>query len=816
MEAGARRGLAAWLAGCALVTGAALPALVFAQATAAPSAATTARSYDLAAGPLGRTVSTVAVEGGLALSFDTALTDGRQSPALLGSFTPAEALRRLLVGSGLELIARTDNSYTLRRLPPSAGDVRTLAPVTVTATAAGELSPAFPGQQVARGGSLGVLGNVDIMDSPYSQSAYTATWLRNQQAATVADALRADPTIATVGSNTMFEAFLVRGFDVGPAAGDGQGPIQVNGMFGLVPNYANQVGYAERIEVLRGPSALLTGIPPSGAMGGTISIITKRAGDQPLTRLGIDYASDTRFGVTADVGRRFGETGQWGLRFNGRRQTGETTIDDYATRSSLGALSLDYRGSNGLKVALDVVAQSRRDNRDRTGYAYYLYTDPTLPAPPDLTVNPTDPAARSSETNEMVQLTAQYQLTDRWDLFAGAGTGRTHYESIENWNYLVDRSGRLTGRELMNYDLLRRKQSYRAGLNGLIETGPILHQLTLSVDKYRNRGGSSWSTANPSLPDGNIYLPAVDSLASLQPGLPRRPYRDSDFDSFILADTLSMLDDRLRFTVGLRHQRIRVQNYSDGAPSSRYDRGTVTPTVGIVLKPRADASVYASVIEGLRQGGVAPSLATNPDVRNPDESLPPYKTRQFEVGLKYDGQTFGVTAALYRITQPSASVGPDNYFRVNGDQRHQGLEVVVFGELAPGIRLLGGFNYVHARLVETPNGALEGKQPIGVPAFQFKLTPEWDIPGIAGLTGWAGVRHTAKQYIDSDNTLVLPAYTLWDAGMRYGTRLAGKDVMLRASILNLANKKYWASQMSEWSILPGTSRTVLLSASVDF
>ena len=102
-----------------------------------------------------------------------------------------------------------------------------------------------------------------------------------------------------------------------------------------------------------------------------------------------------------------------------------------------------------------------------------------------------------------------------------------------------------------------------------------------------------------------------------------------------------------------------------------------------------------------------------------------------------------------------------------------------------------------------------------MPAFQIKVTPEWDIPAVTGLTGWVGVRHTATQYADEENRLSVPAYTLWDAGVRYGTRLVGKDVMLRASVLNLADKAYW-EQPSGWSVSLGTARTVLLSASVDF
>ena len=55
--------------------------------------------------------------------------------------------------------------------------------------------------------------------------------------------------------------------------------------------------FLERVEVLKGPSALLNGMPPAGAIGGSINLITKQAPDVPITQLTATYQSKAQFGV---------------------------------------------------------------------------------------------------------------------------------------------------------------------------------------------------------------------------------------------------------------------------------------------------------------------------------------------------------------------------------------------------------------------------------------------------------------------------------------------------------------------------------------
>ena len=54
--------------------------------------------------------------------------------------------------------------------------------VTASADASAQGLPgAYAGGQVARGGRLGLLGNVDIMDTPFNTTTYTASLIQDQR-----------------------------------------------------------------------------------------------------------------------------------------------------------------------------------------------------------------------------------------------------------------------------------------------------------------------------------------------------------------------------------------------------------------------------------------------------------------------------------------------------------------------------------------------------------------------------------------------------------------------------------------------------------
>ena len=92
---------------------------------------------------------------------------------------------------------------------------------------------------------------------------------------------------------------------------------------------------------------------------------------------------------------------------------------------------------------------------------------------------------------------------------------------------------------------------------------------------------------------------------------------------------------------------------------------------------------------------------------------------------------------------------------------------------------------------------------------------EWDTPFVQGLTLMGRVIHTGRGYVSTDNTQHVPAWTRVDLGGRYTAKVAGKEVVLRATVTNLMDKHYWEANPSGY-LISGMPRTLWLSVSTDF
>lgn len=87
---------------------------------------------------------------------------------------------------------------------------------------------------------------------------------------------------------------------------------------------------------------------------------------------------------------------------------------------------------------------------------------------------------------------------------------------------------------------------------------------------------------------------------------------------------------------------------------------------------------------------------------------------------------------------------------------------------------------------------------------------------LARLLQGSGVIHAGGEYVNQANTQSVPAWTAFDLGARYVTRVDGKDVTLRANVVNVFNRAYWSGVASYGTISQGVPRTLMLSASMDF
>ncbi|NWN62671.1 TonB-dependent receptor, partial [Pseudomonas allii] len=737
-----------------LVIRSALLSLALAGAAmAAQLDAVAVRAYQIAPGPLGATLSSFAVDAGIALSFVPALTEGLTSPGLTGTYSTQEAVTRLLAGSGLEMVLRSDGTYTLvqRRI--------TLSDTTVSGVEqpADSLPPVYSGGQVAVGGRLGMLGNKDVMDAPFSVSTYTASLIKDQQATTVGDLLERDSSVRSTGqTGGIVDSFFIRGFPVGEG---NLGELAFDGVYGVASNYRVFTEYAERVEVVKGPGALLYGMSPNSAVGGVINVVPKRSLDEDLTRYTASYTQAAHLGNRIDISRRFGEERRFGMRFNGGVQQGDTVIDKQSREVGIGALSLDYQGER-LRTSLDLISQE--ETFDAASRPFLIASGVKIPDAANGRTSVSQDWGWSRTRDKSALLGGDYDLTDNLSLFAHAGGGKSAVARLSDQTPTIVNAAGDTSSIPGYYRFEVQRYTVDAGARLRFDTGPVRHSSTVQVTRYRDELSRGIISGAPVL--SNIYHPVERPKPSIaKPDAPK--VSATELSGVAIADTLSILDQRVQVTVGLRKQNIQSHNYNTaGAVTTTYNEGKTTPLFGAVLKPWEHVALYYNYLEGLSKGDVAPSNASNAG-----EIFAPYVSRQHEVGVKLDYGTFMSTLALFQIQKPSGELAAGR-FSAQGEQRNRGVEVSVFGEVAPGTRLLGGVTLLDAQLTKTGVAANQGNTPVGVPKVQANLWAEWDAPWVEGLTLTSGAIYTASQYVNQANTQQLDAWTRFDIGARYSTR----------------------------------------------
>ncbi|WP_175183560.1 TonB-dependent receptor [Achromobacter animicus] len=690
-----------------------------------------------------------------------------------------------------------------------AQQATTLQPVTVTAGALGDgdLPPVYAGGQVAEGARLGLMGNQSVMDTPFNVTSYTSEFIKNQQARTLADVMANDPSVRfTTSSGHAYENFRIRGFDVN------QNDVAINGMYGLVPMGRTPVEFVERVEVLKGPNALFSGMAPSGAVGGTVNLVTKRATDTPTATFGVDWLSDGQLGTTIDAGRRFGTRNEWGARVNGSFSDGATTLDGQSRKREFLSAGLDYRGS-ALTASID--AYHSQESFTGGTPAMFWFASPVVPVAPDPRINQFSTAYGSIQSNAVMGQ-AEYRFNEHVSAFAGVGRRDSDQSGLINGTHArqIQPNGDFTG-QIVGQRAYTDATTAEGGLRTRFKTGSVGHELVLQASYLKLEDGSA--TGPASVFRSNIYNP----ITPVMPALPGSPPKTSEntLTSLALVDTMSFLDDKLRVTGGVRNQRVKTSNFDKtGKTTARYDEDAVTPAVAVVVKPWGpDLSFYANYVEGLSKG----DSVTDTTATNFGEVFAPYKTKQKELGVKWNAGTFTNTLALFEIEKPmlvtEGSTAQPTYAD-GGEKRVRGVEWNTFGEIAQGVRVLGGVTYTQGTQVKTSYGRYNGNTAVGAPRWQVNTGVEWDTPWVPGLTLTGRVQATSRQYADSANNIEIPGWGQVDLGARYATKVNGRDVVLRLNVNNVFNKYYYAGIFSDTTPIAtlGPARSVMASAAITF
>ncbi|MGB5780034.1 TonB-dependent receptor [Allopontixanthobacter sediminis] len=665
--------------------------------------------------------------------------------------------------------------------------------------------------EIINGGDAGVLGNKPAEDLPFSIRSFDETLIYNQQPLTIGDVLDNDPTVRTTyGFGNAAEQFVIRGFAL---FGDDVG---VNGLYGIAPRQLIAPELFGEVQVLNGASAFLNGAAPGGSgLGGSVNLKLKRAAPQDLNRVTVGFVGDGHLGASFDTSRRFGSGGEFGVRINGAYRDGEVSVDREDRRTQVLGAAFDY-DSGPFRAALDLAYQEVRVDALRPKVNFGT----AIPAVPDADANYAQDYTFTELRDIFGTLSLEYDLSPGAMLYARAGARDGREDGIYGGITVLDTvTGDANGNALF-VPRTDNNEAVEAGFRGTFATGGISHEVNLG-------GSMNWQT-NRNAYDF-LYGPGFAGFATNlydtpQVAIPSStlvggdlddpfPIAESRLSSLFASDTIGLWDERILLTGGLRYQKIHVNSFSyfGGGLDTTYDEDRWTPAVGLVIKPAQGLSLYANYIEALQQGPTAP---IDPALANPGEILAPRVSEQFEIGGKLALGPVFATLALYRIERPGEGLitdGGEQRFGYIGDERHEGVELTLNGEVTPGLRLISGLAFNNA---EFDNGS----DVPGVPEFTFNANAEWDLPFIPGATLTGRVTHTGEQAANAANTLTLEDWTVVDLGARYVFAAGDNPVTLRLTVDNVFDEAYWASAFDVFNpaLLQGAPHTVKASASISF
>jgi len=254
------------------------PAPAMAQGTASAT-----RQFDIPAQSLREALMIFGQQSGIQVTAQGPLVEGRTSTAVSGNLAPAEALSRLLTGTGLTFRFDGRDAVRIEPAPEVSSGAISLGPVRVEGVSEQAFGPngadtdplltEGTGSYAPRAVSIGGKTPRDPREIQQSVSVLTAQRIQDQNLTDVSAALN-EITGVTLVSHQSRSANIPtpfsRGFAITSLQFDGGSPAFLSTFpsFGL-PDLA----IYDHVEVLRGSDGLFSG---AGEAGGTINVVRKR------------------------------------------------------------------------------------------------------------------------------------------------------------------------------------------------------------------------------------------------------------------------------------------------------------------------------------------------------------------------------------------------------------------------------------------------------------------------------------------------------------------------------------------------------------
>jgi len=645
-----------------------------------------------------------------------------------------------------------------------------------------------------------------LRDIPQTINVISAEVIRDQHATSLQDILKNVPGIGLSTGDGQRDQVYIRGFT---AIGD-----QFVDGFRDDALYFRDLSNVERLEVIKGPAAVLYG---RGSSGGLINRVTKKPGVD-ISDVSVSFTSTAGRRGEIDVGRS-GETVSWRLT-GAREQSDSYRAQQFLDRTAISpSVEVKFTSDTKLLLQADYI-----EDRRLTDFGIPSYQGRPVSVDPGKYYGAAN--ARDADFSQSRVASAAATLTHRFNDSLSLRNAFRYYDYHLNRNN-TNISGNVN-------EVARTMQFGHAALsrdeNGWFNQTELTQKLTLAGTRHEilygvevgQQSKDSMSSSGPTSAATSIFNPVLPVINPSAVTVTNRTFGTYDTLAGYVQDTIAF-SDQWKALLGVRYDSFKQQSRvvtTSTANLSRTDNA-FSPRAGLVWQPSETQSYYLSWSRSFQPSGETLPLATT------NADIAPENTRNTEVGAKYDflDGRVSTTVSVFRLERDNIKAA-DPITKVIipvGKQRTDGVELTLSADLKQGWKVLTGYAYLDTKVTDSiaidsstnvagsptvaNNVAIKGKRATLTAMHSANLWLTKDVGN--GFTLGGGANAVGSRFANPGNTVSLPGYFTADAMAVY--KAAKYSVQLNVN--NIFNTGYIVSGhgSSPNLSLPGAPRNVALT-----
>jgi iron complex outermembrane receptor protein len=697
----------------------------------------------------------------------------------------------------------------------------------------GTVENAYRVDTVASGGPL---GTTPLLDLPYSINVISRQLIDDTQSRNFKEAAKYLPLVSF---QEMQGPEVLR-----PSTRGMQGSNMQNdrkdGM-GIAVTTPSALEEYEQIEVMNGLGGPLFGpANPSGMF----NFVTKRPTEQRLGEIELDYEGSSVGTVHTDLGGRFGKNKMFGYRSNLLLADGKGYVTGSQLRRQLAAIAGDVRLTN--RTAIE--GNYSYYNLFQHGYpGWFAYAPTTIPLstpgsksilPAPAALDPTHEGYGQSFsgvdlTSKIGEVRLKHDFSPNWRLTASALDQLSDRNINTAVNQLIDNIGNYKSYLANSFSSLAPRfhvDSNLFYLAGRFSTRRIQHDVVIGSTGYRFASYSpvtspaktalctSDGICQANISDPLVFVVPPGGIFSYEKTSPSTGIYVSSIirqQGFSLSDSMT-ISPRWILRLATSQDWTWTDSYTDSAatnylrtrvPGGYVNQGT-SPSASLMFKPRPDMTIYATFADSIQAPDVAAASSSTVAIVNASQSLPPYRSRQEEIGYKLRFRSINFSADAFRLKRPFANYvggivdpicgalsGTPNceVYKITGNQLNYGVETMLSGRIFERLMLTGGLTALDPKLTNTGIAATDGRKFVGMPDYKSNILAEYRLPGLTGLFLNVDWQHVGRRPMDDINSAYTPQYNVFDFGLRYTTSFFEKVATWRVTVSNATDVHYWST-----------------------